>query len=132
MSSSDPPPTDNERSLSRCHRENNIRVHSERYGRRWCTDNASQLGLLIREWRKGNEVDLTVRCYDRKANTIKNVKVDEIFGALEIDPETQAPVRLAPTAFGQCAVTINMHVSSAIYQLIQACWMLERSTDHIM
>lgn len=132
MPPSDPPLTDNERSRARRHREDNIRVQSERYGRRWCTDNASQLGLLLCEWRQGNEVDLNVRCYDRKTHTMKNVKVDEIFGALEIDPETQAPVSLSPTAFGQCAVTTDKHVSAAIYQLIQACWMLQGNIDHTM
>ena len=106
------------------HTFSKIRRRSESYGQTWCTDNAPFLGLAIYSWERKEPVDIQVRCYDQEQKKMKTVCIGEVFDSLEMDPKTGGPVSLPPSKFGQCAVSTNIALSSAIYQLIQACWML--------
>lgn len=109
-----------------------IRARSESYGRNWCDENATHLGLAFRQWHNGDEIALSVRCYDRCSNKMTSVTMTELLDALVIDPDTGRPVRLKTTPSGQCSINENIYISALIYHLIQACWMLEQRHDHIM
>ena len=109
------------RAQIRREREDNIRRHSELYGRNWCVQNANKLGLALHTWKNDNTVALPikVRAYSRENNQMRECNLGEILKVIK-RTESGQPERLYPTAFGQVVLRPDLYISAAIYQLVCA------------
>ena len=110
----------------RFEREENIRNHSEKYGQRFCIDNARFFAQALADWRVNKTPKVPVprvRIYNRSDNEMKEVSLIDVFNEIHLD-ESGFPLRLYPTAFGQVAISKKLHISVLIYHLITAAWAL--------
>ena len=110
---------------ARKEKEESIRSHSEAYGHRWCADHAPKLVAAIAACKAGETAPspIVVRAYDRVSNAMSEVPLETVIKSLVLDAEG-VPIRLRPTPFGQVAITPKMLVSSAIYHLITAVYVV--------
>ena len=111
---------------SKFSREENIRRNSENYGRRFCTENAPQLGIAISTWRNADRApasDITIRIYNREKNEMTMTTLADVLDCITLDSNGDPP-RLVPNQFGQVVLSPNMYVSAIIYHTIVAAWFL--------
>ena len=119
--------TPKQRFASRTEREDNIRRHSDNYGIRFCTENASKLGIAITSWKKGDrEVgsEVMVRVYNRENNEMSMRSLVDVLDNIVLD-SNETPQRLIPTQFGQVILSPTMYISTIIYNTIVAAWHLQ-------
>lgn len=117
---------------SRKEREDNIRSHSESYGSRWCSDNATNLFKCITDFKDGKKTDASnvkVRIYNRVDNKMSEIPLSTLLENITFDKK-DVPARLRPTPFGQVIISPDMHVSSVIYYLLTSIWVASKPGDN--
>lgn len=99
-------------------RYGSLRERSERYGSNWLEKNGVEAGLALREHVAGTGDDrlrnIAVMFYDAKTNGLRQGTLYELVREVGSD----VPYR-ATASSGQVAVRDDMHVSSAIYNLVR-------------
>ena len=104
-------------------KEHDIRRHSDAYGYRWCSENAPHLAAYMKAWRAEAPLPaLEVRTYNRELNTMKMVPLSDVLALVKCEEESNHPVALKQTAFGQVSLSPTLFVSSNIYALLRAVW----------
>tara|TARA_B100001540_G_C15355831_1_gene439024 strand:- start:131 stop:499 length:369 start_codon:yes stop_codon:yes gene_type:complete len=99
-------------------RYGSLRERSERYGSNWLEKNGVEAGVALKEHVAGTGDDrlrgIAVMYYDSKTNGLRQGTLYELVTEVGAD----VPYR-ATASSGQVAIRDDMHVSSAIYNLIR-------------